>query len=185
MNKPLFLIAITLLVAFISACRDKDIDIPNEEELITTVDIRLIPVGGGEDAVLRFRDPDGDGGLPPQITADPLSPATTYDISITLLNEAADPVVDITPEVEAEGADHQFFFSFEGVAVAYTYADQDENGFPVGLQGRLETMGTGQGMLTLVLRHLPVKDAAGVADGDLTNAGGETDIEISLPITIQ
>jgi hypothetical protein len=34
------------------------------------------------------------------------------------------------------------------------------------------------------LRHLPNKSAAGVAAGDITNAGGATDAQVTYPIVI-
>ncbi|HBK71516.1 MAG TPA: type 1 periplasmic binding fold superfamily protein, partial [Flavobacteriaceae bacterium] len=36
-----------------------------------------------------------------------------------------------------------------------------------------------------ILRHEPNKSASGVSDGDITNAGGETDIEVIFNITVQ
>jgi hypothetical protein len=41
------------------------------------------------------------------------------------------------------------------------------------------------GTLGVILRHQLDKNAAGVADGDITNAGGDTDIEVVFPVTIQ
>ena len=38
----------------------------------------------------------------------------------------------------------------------------------------------GHGQFTVTLRHEPDKSAQGVSAGDITNAGGETDIEVSL-----
>ena len=39
--------------------------------------------------------------------------------------------------------------------------------------------------MVVVLRHLLDKFAEGVADGDITNAGGDTDVEVSFPIVIE
>ena len=36
-----------------------------------------------------------------------------------------------------------------------------------------------------MLRHEPDKSAAGVSSGDITNAGGETDIEVSFNVIIE
>lgn len=169
----------------VSGCKDKEIPIPNEEELITTLVLRLAPVSGGEEAIFTFLDTDGDGGLPPIITGEALAAGTTYDLAVTLRNDAEVPAIDITPEVEEEADEHQFFYSFEGVIAAFSYADEDGNGFPVGLRGRVETGQAGSGTLTVILRHLPVKDAPGVAGGDITQAGGETDIEVTFPVFIE
>jgi len=40
-------------------------------------------------------------------------------------------------------------------------------------------------VVTITLRHEPAKDATGVSDGDITNAGGETDISVNFPVEIQ
>ena len=37
----------------------------------------------------------------------------------------------------------------------------------------------------MTLRHEPAKDASGVAAGDITNAGGETDIEVTFDVTVE
>ena len=62
---------------------------------------------------------------------------------------------------------------------------QMPNGHPIGLQIKMTTGMATTGMLTIILRHEPNKDATGVSDGDITNAGGETDIEITFDIDVQ
>ena len=49
----------------------------------------------------------------------------------------------------------------------------------------LTTGEAGTGTLSIILRHEPAKDASGVSDGQIANAGGETDIEVSFNITIE
>jgi hypothetical protein len=41
------------------------------------------------------------------------------------------------------------------------------------------------GNLTVILRHDLNKSAEGVAAGNIANAGGDTDVEIVFPITVQ
>ena len=114
-----------------------------------------------------------------------LSANQSYSGSLDLLNEAETPAESITAEVAEEDDEHQFFFAstLDGLSVAYT--DQDDNGNPLGLQTTLTTGEAGSGELTIILRHEPDKSAAGVADGNIENAGGETDIEVSFPINVQ
>ena len=38
---------------------------------------------------------------------------------------------------------------------------------------------------TITLRHEPAKTATGVSGGDITNAGGETDIEVVFDVTVE
>ena len=41
------------------------------------------------------------------------------------------------------------------------------------------------GSITVILKHKPMKTAANVSNGDISNAGGETDIEVTFPIDVQ
>jgi hypothetical protein len=145
----------------------------------------LTPQGGGDVVSLVFSDPDGDGAIAPTITGATLAANTVYNAVITLLNESVSPAEDITEEVEAEQEEHQFFFSTSGsLNLTVSYADQDADGNPLGLLTTCTSGASSSGDLTVILRHEPNKNAEGVKDGDLTNAGGETDIEVTFPITI-
>lgn len=182
-----FIISIILLTT--GSC-DKDPVIPNPEELITTMIYTLTPVGGvGSTVIYTFRDLDGDGGNPPVITVtgnggDTLVIGAIYNGTIELLNESTNPVVNITEEVESESENHQFFFDLVGLHATVAYADTDANGFPVGLQTTVTPSGPGSGSIGITLRHQPDKAAAGVSDGNIQNAGGETDIAVSFPVLI-
>ena len=68
--------------------------------------------------------------------------------------------------------------------MAVTYADADGNGRPVGLTSIWTVGAASNGTITVTLRHEPDKGAAGVSAGDITNAGGETDIEVTFPLVI-
>ena len=97
-----------------------------------------------------------------------------------VLNELEDPADNITAEVQAEDEDHQFFYTPTNNIATIAYTDQDANGNPVGLTFTVTTTAATTGNLTVVLRHEPNKSATGVSDGDITNAGGETDIEVTF-----
>lgn len=173
------------LLFLTTACDPDDPEPVNEEELITTLNYILTPDNGGEVVTLNFSDLDGDGGTAPVITGGTLQANTTYNGLLELFNESEDPVEDISEEVEEEGVDHQFFFLTEQINASVTYIDADNNGDPIGLLTELVTGGPSSGQLTVVLRHEPDKDANGVTNGDITNAGGETDIEVSFDVDIE
>ena len=61
-----------------------------------------------------------------------------------------------------------------------SYADTDANGAPIGLETTMTTGDAATGKLQVTLRHEPDKGATGVAQGDITNAGGETDIQVEF-----
>lgn len=155
---------------------------PHEEELITTLNIDL--EAGGSTMTLNFQDIDGDGGDAPIITTDTLAANTTYTGTITLFNESEDPAEELTAEIFNEAEDHQFFFASTGASV-FAYSDQDNNGNPIGLSFELTTSDAGNESYTITLRHLPVKTETGVSAGDITNAGGETDIEVVFEVIIE
>ena len=167
-----------------TACEKADPFIPNEEELITTFKYTL-SANGVPPIVLSFIDLDGDGGNAPIINGGVLEGNTTYTGILDLLNEAGNPAESITEEIEEEKEDHQFFFTIDGLDVSVQYNDLDANQQPVGLTTLLTTGNKGTGNLTITLRHEADKNAVGVVGGLLENAGGETDIEVTFPITIQ
>jgi hypothetical protein len=191
MKKSIFLFPLLILALIFTGCSDDDDAIPepvNEEELITTMTVTLSPVGGGTDIILKTVDMDGDGGEDPVVTISGgnLTAGTTYDGSIELLNETEDPAEDITEEVQEEAEEHQFFYTIgTGLNVTTNYEDEDGDGNPIGVEFTLEANAASSGDLTFTLRHEPNKSATGVSNGNITNAGGETDITETFSITVE
>lgn len=169
-----------------TSCNTDDPEIPNEEELITTVIYTLTPEGGGTPIEFRFTDLDGDGGDAPVILNDTLASNINYTGELTLLNESVSPAEDITAEVLAEAEEHQLFYQFSTMSLSgsFDYADADENGNPIGLRTTFAVGSPLTSTLTITLRHEPNKSGTGVSGGDITNAGGETDIEVIFDLTI-
>lgn len=182
--KNLKLIALLVIPAiFSTSCSNDDAPV-NEEEVITTV--RTTLTGGGQVITLTSRDLDGDGPNAPVVTVSGnLVAGTTYTGSTEFLNELEDPAEDITIEVQEEGADHQVFYQLPSSIGTVTYTDTDANGRPIGLNFTLVAGTSGStGTLTVTLRHLPNKTATGVAAGDITNAGGNTDAAVTFSVTV-
>ncbi|MBD3582237.1 YajG family lipoprotein [Flavobacterium selenitireducens] len=159
----------------------------NEEEVITTVTVQLTPQAGGTSVTLTSRDLDGDGPTAPVITvSDNLTTNTVYNGTVTLLNEIANPIENITPEVIEEALDHQFFFSgSNGIGTAAYSAPFDSNNNPIGVNFTFTTTNAANGNLTVILRHEPNKTAQGVSNGDIANAGGETDVQVTFPVVVE
>jgi hypothetical protein len=186
MNK-LFRLPCVLLagLALLSACNDDDPEIENQEELITTVRLTFTPTGNtGSQVIATWQDRDGDGGNPPVVSPITLSPNTTYTLAVALSDDSKSPSVNITEEVEEEAEEHQLFFRTTLTGMTIAYNDQDGNNRPLGLVNTVTTPTAGSGTLTVILRHEPNKTATGVAGGDPTNAGGETDIETTPPFSV-
>ncbi|MEO9513980.1 MAG: type 1 periplasmic binding fold superfamily protein [Flavobacteriaceae bacterium] len=167
----------------------------NEEEVITTMTVTLVPQENGTTITLQTQDLDGDGPDAPVITVSgSLSENTTYNGSIVLLNETEDPAEEVNEEIEGEAAEHQFFFE-TGVALnmntayaddesVYVSAETGENFTttnPVGLAFTATTTDAGLGTFTVTLRHEPKKPN----DGTLNDAGGETDITETFDLVVE
>ncbi|HNU57129.1 MAG TPA: type 1 periplasmic binding fold superfamily protein [Flavobacteriales bacterium] len=193
MNKRMKQLAYALIAtAMITACKKDDEDpvtptTPpvNEEELITTLRLHFHSMGGSEHKMFVFTDLDGDGGNAPVITADTLSVDTMYHVEIEVLNESESPADTITTEIEEEGDVHQFFYQVSGANATVAYADTDANGLPIGLETMWTIGAASNGTVLVTLRHEPDKTAVGVSSGDISNAGGETDIAVSFPVVIE
>ncbi|WP_394748700.1 type 1 periplasmic binding fold superfamily protein [Spongiimicrobium salis] len=182
------LLLITFGTFAIFSCSSDDDAAPapvNEEEVITTVNLTLSPTTGS-DIVLTSQDLDGEGPNDPVITAPALAANMSYTGTVELLNEMESPAEDITEEVAEEDDEHQFFFQVVGNAtLTVNYTDMDADGNPIGINFTLTTGDASTGSLQIILRHLLDKNAAGVSDGDITNAGGSTDVDVTFPIVVQ
>lgn len=162
---------------------DEDPLIENEEELITSVTLTLLPADGvGETVVYGFSDPDGDGGdLPMMSSTGTLLAGKAYTGQVSF----GGPEGAIDAEIVEEGTDHQVFYvTTADIAFAYLSgaSDLDANGNPIGMRVEATTGIAGTGMLTVTLRHEPTK---GFAIDRPDQAGGETDVEVSFPVVIQ
>ena len=157
----------------------------NEEELITTLRLHFHSANDVEHLVFEFTDPDGAGGNAPVIEADTLSADSIYTVEIEVLDESGAVAEEIGAEIIAEDEDHQFFYQVNGANATVAYNDLDGNGNPIGLTTTWVIGTASNGSIVVTLVHEPDKGAAGVATGDITNAGGETDIEVTFPLVIE
>jgi hypothetical protein len=183
MKKLIYVLPLLTMSLLFTGCSDDDPtpEPVNEEELITTLTVRLTD-GDGALTTFKYVDLDGEGGDEAVVTVSGnLTANTTYSGEIELLNETESPAEDITEEVEEEADEHQFFYAAsEGLNVTTTYDDEDGDGNPIGILFTLATGEASSGTFTFTLRHEPTKPNTGI-----DNAGGETDIEVTFDVTVQ
>ncbi len=179
------IIAFLLCTIILFNCKKPEPIIVNEEELITTLIYTLSSTS--DTVVCKFKDVDGDGGNAPLNTVSKtLTPNILYKGALVLLDESGTTPENINTEIEEEAEAHQFFFQNENALnITTTYDDIDGNQKPIGLKTNVQTGNASTGKLKITLRHAPNKNASNVAQGDLTNAGGETDIEVEFNLNIQ
>ncbi len=176
---------VSLAFSFLWACEKKDPNIENQEELITTFTYTLKAISGGETVTFKFTDLDGDGGKPPVIISGALKQNTTYTGTVKLSNDSVSPSEDIGAEVLNESDDHQIFYSLSTKNIVINYTDKDTKGNPLGINTSLKTGSIENGMLKITLKHKPNKSGIGVNNGNIENAGGETDVEVNFPVSVQ
>ena len=182
----------------LSSCGD-DPTKENTPELITKVTLTFAPVGGGGNVVATATDPDG-AGIQDLTTDGPiiLQKDVSYTLTLALINELASPTspeYDITSEVQEEGDEHLFFFSWtsnlfsspsgdgniDNRADELNYGDVDDSGYPIGIITNW-TAGplAGTGAFRLVLKHQPgLKSATSGANV------GTNDLDITFEIEIK
>lgn len=187
MKKLIYLFAPVLLLTLTNTSCDSDDDTPvivNEEEVITTLIVNLTPEGGGSTLQFQSQDLDGDGPDAPVVTTpdQSLVANTAYTGSVLILNETEDPADNITLEVAEEDDEHQFFYTTGGGLsfAGFNYLDFDENGNPVGIDFNFTTGDAATGTLTVTLLHELAKPNDGLA-----SAGGDTDIAVTFPVTVE
>lgn len=183
MNKKI-IVYILPIVLILFSCDPESPNNPNDQEVITKIQINVF------DAVdtvqFEFSDPDGPGGATPTVDTIFLSPSTTYTARLELLDETKTPVDTVTIEIKEESTAHQFFYIMSGgLNLTSTYSDIDDNFMPLGLRNTWNAGTASTGSVTITLRHGPDKNALGVSSGMITNAGGETDVEVAFPVVIQ
>jgi hypothetical protein len=190
------------ILILLSACGDDSNINGNVEELITTVTLDFVPMGGGATISASFDDLDGDGGDPPTIDPINLVAGTTYTTAVRFLNKLETPPEEITDEVSDEGEDHQVFFTGTAIngpatdqpaaPITHSYLDMDINGFPLGLSNRL-VAARGTGTLIVTLRHMPpingnavktADSAATVKASGFAGLGGASDASVTFTATV-
>jgi hypothetical protein len=197
-----------LLLLALPACSDVEKDgdehghHDHDHEILTAVVLTFTADDGTE---LEFTWSDAEDDANPTIDDIVLQDASDYTLSLSFLNELEDPIEDITPEIADEDDEHQIFITGSAVdgpatesnadaVVGHTYADEDVNGLPIGLDNDITTVGTGSGEFTVTLRHMPIESgnsiktesAAGdVASGGFAAIGGDNDVQVTFPISVE
>ncbi len=189
-------------IAMLAACGDPEAeaedDHGDEQEVITTLTLTLTPQGGGDAVTATFKDADGDGGEAPTITNPTLAANTTYDVTVTLLNETVDEddeEYNIGNEIKEEAEEHQVFYTGAGIDdglftwtttdVESDYADNTGDDLPVGLAGTLATADAGSGVLTVTLMHQPPVNDVAVKTATSGLGDGEVDVAVDFDITVE
>lgn len=176
-----FTVSLFLLLSVVGCKKDPVVD-PNENELITTLRVKLTEKASGTQSLFEFKDLDGFGGAAPsKFDEIVLAKGKVYDCALQLLNESKTPVDDITLEVAAEGVDHQIYLSASDALAIISNYNLDSKGLPLGITSTwTAAAAAGNGTLNITLKHKPGVKAA----GDLVTKG-DTDIAIDFKLSVK
>jgi hypothetical protein len=187
---------LTSMISFIGCDTDDPVreDVP---ELITKATLSF--ASPGEQPVeATATDPDGEGVQDLQVDSPiELDALKSYTLTITLINGLAQPTdaaYDISQEVEEEGGEHMFFFSWTNNVFSdptgngnidnrsdrVQYEDEDASGLPLGLKTRWTTAAASSGNIRVVLKHQPDQKSP-----TSTSSTGETDLDLTFEIMVR
>ena len=173
-----------MTILFVSCSKDDDPVAVNEEEVITTLTVTLVPSDASANIILKTVDLDGDGPTAPTVTVSggDLKASLTYAGSMKFENETETPAENITLEIIEEADEHQVFYTIsDGFGLNVESTKNDSKGLPLGTEFNFTTgPGPDTGKLTFTLRHEPKKPNTGLAD-----AGGSTDMEATFDLVIK
>ena len=182
-NKFKVLLTVAAFGLLITSCK-KDKEQENDNEVITTVELRLTPAGGGTMLTYKWEDLDGAGGANPVIDAVTLAANKSYNTQILIYDKTKNPVVVTSDEVKAEAVDHRFYFEpAAGSNITVSGLDNDPNGIPLGLNSVWTTGAAATGSIKITLRHY---EKGGKSLSDLVNSTkSSTDAETTFTTKVQ
>jgi hypothetical protein len=192
-------LTIGLGLLLLGGCSSDDPQKEDTPELVTKAILTFTPTGGGTIVVATATDPDGEGVQDLSIDGPiDLEVDKQYVMNIELINELAgvgQPGYSITEEVEAEGAEHMFFFAWSGAVFhapagdgnidnrtdPVDYVDLDSGGLPIGLITNWTSSAVmATGTFRVVLKHQP-----GTKTATSGSTVGETDLDLTFSINVQ
>lgn len=170
-----------------TSCKKKEDPKPDEQELITTLKLSVTGKGGFSKTFM-YKVENGFGGTTSgtvQIDTVKLPAGQTYSMTAEILNEKANPVVNITDEVIAEKDAHLLLYTSTPLSGAgsltFSNGSKDSKNLPFNQTITMVSGAAGSGKLQVNLIHAPTDKTATTATG----AGGETDVEAIFPVLIQ
>jgi hypothetical protein len=193
--KKVSLYLAALLTLGFASCKSEDPEKENDGEVITDVTLKFQELNASNalvGSVLSFKASDPQGievGKTPTIQSISLAKGKKYQMTIEVTNAIKGE--DITQEILTEAAAHQFFFLgqvFDSNIFSIQYADA--GGVALGLKNTVTVSispGTNNSNMRVVLRHDLNKNFPGATSPTFANfaqAGGETDLDLTFPVTL-
>ncbi|MBS1592829.1 MAG: hypothetical protein JST90_00790 [Bacteroidetes bacterium] len=129
-------------------------------------------------AYINFRE--AEGGPATLIDTIRLHTGRTYAIQLRILDEASNPILDLTDSIRHMGDTHLVVYTIDPVSglIKSSIQDKDSHGLPLGLQSTWQTGDSATGYLRLILYHQPMGKNG-------TPTPGNVDFEADYPVVVQ
>ncbi len=168
-----------------SSCKKDNME-ENEEEVITTIQMTFVPVGGGATLIFKYDDPDGPGGANPTQDQIVLASNKTYNVAVQLLNKTVSPAEDVTLEVAAEPQAHRFYYQpSQGSNITVSGFNNDASGIPLGITSIWTTGAAATGTLKVTLRHYAGNPPNKELNDPVNSNKSSTDVEVDFVTRVQ
>ena len=178
-------VVLLLAMPLLLSCK-KDDPAPTQDGMqITFMQFSMSSSTTSDPVILSFQDPDGLGGNDPIIEGGTLDADALYFGNLQMIDEISNPPRNINLDIEAAPDNFQIFFQVIDLNLDLIYADQDANGFPIGLFNAINTGASSTGSILISVVQSPNKSAVGVSEGQISNAGGQTLLSALFPIMIK
>ncbi len=185
-NFHVFTLSMLMTTLLFSACKKEDAPEVNDEEVITTTLLKFTPLAGGTTLEYKYEDLDGPGGAVPVIDDIVLAPATSYSVSLVLLNKTVSPADTISNEVGEESAAHRFYFETSaGSNILVSDLDTDANGVDLGMNSIWTTGSVSTGSIRITLRHYAATPPNKLQSDPVNSGKSTTDLENDFVTQIQ
>jgi hypothetical protein len=185
LKTTIFLLMGFFLTTNLTSCKKETITEENDEEIITTLTLKLTPVGGGPVLNFSYDDADGPGGNLPVKETITLAANKVYQMELIVLNKTTNPVTDITAEIVNEADAHRFYFTpAVSSNIMVNNLNTDANGIALGTSGTLTTTNAANGKLTVSLRHYPGNPPDKATADPVNSAKSVTDLEVEFDTLI-
>ena len=182
-----FLSLLTIGATLFTSCKKDPVVEDNDNEVITTMQLRFVPLGGGTTVTYAYDDADGPGGAAPTKQTITLAPNKSYNVTLTLLNKTANPITDITTDINgAEAIAHRFYFaSTANSNITISSLNNDPNGVELGTSSTWSTGAIATGKTTVTLRHYGGNPPGKAITDLVSSTKSSTDIEVQFDTVIQ
>lgn len=179
-----FVVVLCVVVGGLQGCKESATSNGQnvDHATVTTVTLTLTNTASLATQSFVWEDLDGTGGSAPnRIDTVTISADSVYKGSLAFENRKASPPVNITTDILNERNNHQVFYTVSGggqVTIATT--DLDARNLPLGLKTNWTNARKSTGMVTFSLSHYPDSTTK-----KGTNPSSETDVNVTMPLTIR